>query len=224
MQIGSPGAEILAGVLAYLIGGIPFGWLFVRAWKRVDLRQVGSGNIGATNASRLWPGRMSVVVFLGVFLLDCMKGYCAAYFATGLGEWLHGGAFAPGGAYLPIVCGSMAIVGHVFTPYLKFKGGKGVATGLGVVAFLAPWSSLAALGFWAGLVALTRYMSLGSIGAVVSMPVTYLLHVGNGQYRQGVFWFLTALAVVIVWRHRPNIRRILQGRERRVGDPDQLAS
>jgi acyl phosphate:glycerol-3-phosphate acyltransferase len=224
MQIGTPGAEILAGLLAYLIGGIPFGWLAVRAFKGVDLRQVGSGNIGATNASRLWPGRMGILVFLVVFLLDCLKGFCAANFANELGEWLQGRALDPNGAYLPIVCGAMAIVGHVFTPYLKFKGGKGVATGLGVVAFLAPWSSLAALGFWAGLVALTRYMSLGSIAAVVSMPVTYLLQLGGATYREGVFWFLTALAIVIVWRHRANIRRILQGRERRVGDSEQLAT
>jgi acyl phosphate:glycerol-3-phosphate acyltransferase len=224
MQIGSPGAEILAGLLAYLIGGIPFGWLAARAFKGVDLRTVGSGSIGATNASRLWPGRMSIVVFLGVFLLDCLKGFCAANFSNEIGEWLHGGALDPAGAAMPIVCGAAAILGHVFTPYLRFHGGKGVATGLGVVAFLAPWSSLCALLVWGVLVASTRYMSLGSIAAVVSMPITYLLHLGLRPYSEGVFWFLTALALVIVWRHRANIRRILQGRERRVGDPNQLAT
>lgn len=225
MNIGSPVAEALAALLAYVIGGIPFGWLTARALKGVDLRTVGSGNIGATNASRLWPGRTSVVVFLVVFLLDCFKGFCAANWATVLGEWLHGESATQADVEgLPVLCGAAAILGHVFTPYLRFKGGKGVATMLGVVAYLAPWSSLAALGTWGILVAITRYMSLGSIAAVVTLPVTYLLHLGDQRYRAIVFWFLTAMALVIVWRHRDNIRRLLQGRERRVGDPGQLAS
>lgn len=219
MHIGSPGAETLAALVAYAVGGVPFGWLTARFLKRVDLRTVGSGNIGATNASRLWSGRSSVLAFVGVFLLDCFKGFCAANWSSNLGEWLHGDSLtAVQAERLTLVCASAAILGHVFTPYLRFKGGKGVATALGVVAALAPWSSLAALGFWGLLVALTRYVSLGSIGAVLSIPVTYLLHLGEQRYRAGVFWFLTAMALIVIWRHRSNIRRMLQGRESRVGE------
>lgn len=224
MHIGSPWAEVLAALLAYAVGGIPFGWLTARALKGVDLRTVGSGNIGATNASRLWRGRSSVLAFVGVFLLDGFKGFCAGNWSSNLGEWLHGDALnLVQSERLTLVCGAAAIMGHVFTPYLRFKGGKGVATALGVVAALAPWSSLAALGAWGLLVAITRYVSLGSIGAVVSLPVTYLLHLGAQRYREGVFWFLTAITLVVIWRHRGNIARLIQGRERRVGEDGQTS-
>jgi glycerol-3-phosphate acyltransferase PlsY len=220
MHIGSPWAEPLATVLAYFIGGVPFGWLVARLFKGADLRRVGSGNIGATNASRLWPGAASVGIFAIVFILDFAKGFCAANWATGLGEWL-GTSMEP--ETLTLVCGAAAILGHVFTPYLHFKGGKGVATVLGVVTAFAWESSLFALGAWGLLVALTRYMSLGSIAAVLSIPVTYFLRFGSEtfQRRFGVFAFLTGMAAVVVWRHRDNIRRILQGKERKVGSLDQ---
>jgi acyl phosphate:glycerol-3-phosphate acyltransferase len=226
MHIGSPWAEALAALLAYAVGGIPFGWLTVRLLKGVDLRKVGSGNIGATNASRLWPGGTSVLVFAVVFLLDGFKGFCAAHWSTALGEWLHAHALTESAsAPLTLICGASVILGHVFTPYLHFKGGKGVATALGVVTALAPWSSLYALGFWGALVVVTRYMSLGSIAAVVSLPITYLLQWGEQTFSQrlGVFAFLTLVAAVVIWRHRDNIRRLLQGRERRIGDDGQLA-
>jgi acyl phosphate:glycerol-3-phosphate acyltransferase len=226
MHIGSPWAEALAALVAYVVGGIPFGWLTVRLFKGVDLRTVGSGNIGATNASRLWPGRASIGIFLVVFLLACFKGFCAAHWSTALGEWLHAHRLAESASErLTLICGLSVILGHVFTPYLRFKGGKGVATALGVVTALAPWSSVYALGFWGALVLITRYMSLGSIAAVVSIPITYLLQWGEQTFtrRLGVFAFFTLMAVFVIWRHRDNIRRILQGRERRIGDDGQLA-
>jgi glycerol-3-phosphate acyltransferase PlsY len=220
MSIGSPWAEILACLLAYAIGGVPFGWLAARVLKGADLRKVGSGNIGATNASRLWSRGWSVVAFVGVFLLDCFKGFCAAYWSQSLGELL--GATS-GSETIGVLCGSCAILGHVFTPYLQFKGGKGVATALGVVTALAPLSALYGLGAWGILVALTRYMSLGSIGAMVSLPLTYFARNGEDTFTGhfGVFVFLTLVAGMVVWRHRANIRRLLQGRERRVGASDQ---
>jgi glycerol-3-phosphate acyltransferase PlsY len=227
MNIGSPWAEALAALLAYVLGGIPFGWLTARALRGVDLRQVGSGNIGATNASRLWPGNTSIVVFIAVFLLDCFKGFCAANWSTNLGEWLLAHRLdETSSERMTLICGASVILGHVFTPYLRLKGGKGVATTLGVVTALAPSSSLYALGFWGVLVVITRYMSLGSIAAVVSIPITYLLKWGEETFtrRLGVFAFLTVVAVVVIWRHRDNIRRIFQGRERRIGDAGQLGS
>lgn len=220
MDLGTPLAEFLAAVLAYLIGGVPFGWLVARLFKGTDLRRVGSGSTGATNASRLWPGAASVGIFAIVFILDFAKGFCAANWSQNLGEWL-GASTVP--ETLTLMCGASAILGHVFTPYLHFKGGKGVATTLGVVTALAWESSLFALGAWGLLVAVTRYMSLGSIAAVISIPVSYFLRFGSETFhrRFGVFVFFTVMAAVIVWRHRSNIRRILQGRERKVGALDQ---
>jgi glycerol-3-phosphate acyltransferase PlsY len=220
MHLGTPGAEIAAALLAYAIGGIPFGWLAARLVKGVDLRKVGSGNIGATNTSRLWTKGNSVLAFACVFLLDCFKGFCAANWAGNLGDWLQASTVPE---TLDMICGASAILGHVFTPYLGFKGGKGVATALGVVTALAPWSSLYALGAWGLLVGLTRYMSMGSIAAMLSIPVTYFLRNGPDTFRGrlGVFVFLSLTAIVVVWRHRANLVRIFQGRERRVGAADQ---
>ncbi len=221
IDIGSPIAEILAAALAYLIGGIPFGWLTVRVLRGRDLRTVGSGNIGATNASRLWPGNWSILAFVFVFALDFAKGYLAFVFAHKLGSFL--GAEIPGQT-LGMICGAAAILGHVFTPYLRFKGGKGVATALGVVTALAPISSLAAVGMWGLLVGITRYISLGSIGAMVAVPVAYVLSYGPETFRGhlAVFLFFVALTAIVVWRHRENILRILKGKERKVGAADQV--
>jgi glycerol-3-phosphate acyltransferase PlsY len=220
MSLGTPWAEILAALAAYAVGGIPFGWLAARALKGVDLRRVGSGNIGATNASRLWQGAPSILAFAGVFLLDCFKGFCAANWGSQLAGAL-GASASP--ETVGVIAGASAILGHVFTPYLRFKGGKGVATALGVVTALAPWSSLAALGAWGLLVAITRYMSMGSIAAMLTIPLSYLAHYGPETFRGhlGVFLFLTVTAGIVIWRHRQNIVRVLQGRERRVGAADQ---
>ena len=130
---------------------------------------------------------------------------------------------ASSGITLQVLCGLAAVLGHIFTPYLRFKGGKGVATTFGVVTALAPLSSLWGLGAWGILVAITRYMSLGSIAAVVVIPLTYILDNGSQVFRSrlGVLLFLLTLAFVVVWRHRDNIRRILTGRERKVGATDQ---
>ena len=214
--VGSPFAEILAGLLAFLIGGVPFGWLFARVVKGVDLRRIGSGNVGATNASRLFEGRRAIAAFVAVFLLDCMKGFAAAWWSPQLCVWLGG---MPAEQTLRVACGSAAILGHVFTPYLHFRGGKGVATALGVVTALATWSALYAVGAWGAVLLLTRYMSLGSIAAMVTIPLTYWLRYKSETFQGhlGTFLFLTVCAAIVIWRHRDNIRRLLAGRERRVG-------
>jgi glycerol-3-phosphate acyltransferase PlsY len=106
----------------------------------------------------------------------------------------------------------------VFTPYLDWKGGKGAATALGVVAALATWSSLYSVGFWGLVLLLTGYVSLGSIIAMVSIPITFLARNGSETFRSrlGIFVFLTVAAIMVVWRHRSNIVRLLEGRENRV--------
>jgi glycerol-3-phosphate acyltransferase PlsY len=223
MHLGSPGAEILAGLLAFLIGGVPFGWLYARIFRGVDLRTVGSGNVGATNASRLHRGRTAAVVFVTVFALDCAKGFAAAFCSPALGTWLGGTA---SDATMSVVCGSCAILGHLFSPYLSFRGGKGVATALGVVTALATWPAIYAVGAWGLLVLVTRYVSLGSVVAMTSIPVTYLLRNGADTFhgRIGIFAFLTACAGLVIWRHRENIARLLAGREQKIGTPSRSSA
>ena len=216
MHLGSPGAEALAGLLAFLIGGVPFGWLYARLFRRVDLREVGSGNVGATNASRLHTGRTAVAVFVIVFVLDCAKGFAAAFCSPLLGTWL--GATASD-ATMSVMCGSCAILGHLFSPYLSFRGGKGVATALGVVTALATWPAIYAVGAWGLLVLVTRYVSLGSVVAMTTIPLTYFLRNGADTFhgRIGIFAFLIACAGLVIWRHRENIARLLAGREQKIG-------
>ena len=215
MHIGSPFAEILAALLAFLIGGVPFGWLFARGAKGVDLRTIGSGNVGATNAARLYGGRKAIIAFVFVFLLDAMKGFAAAWWSPELAV-LFGAD--PSENTVRVACGSAAILGHVFTPYLGWKGGKGAATAMGVVTALATWSALYAVGFWGLVLWVTGYVSLGSIVAMVSIPITFLARNGPETFRSrlGVFVFLTVAALLVVWRHRANIVRLVEGRESRI--------
>jgi glycerol-3-phosphate acyltransferase PlsY len=224
MQIGSPWAEILIVVAAYLVGAIPFGWLIGKIFKGTDLRQVGSGGTGATNCSRLWEGASSVGIFVVVFVLDFGKGLFGALFSLDMAAWVGNAAGSSSSALaLQVICGLAAILGHMFTPYLGFRGGKGVATTFGVVTALAPLSALFGLGAWGLLVGITKYMSLGSMGAMLAIPVSHWLDYGEAAFRSRltVSLFLVVTAGVVVWRHRGNIKRILQGRERRVGDLDQ---
>jgi glycerol-3-phosphate acyltransferase PlsY len=224
MQIGSPWAEILIVLAAYFVGGIPFGWLVGRLAKGVDLRTVGSGGTGATNCSRLWQGPASVGMFVVVFVLDFGKGLFGALVSLDLAALIGDVSGSSSSAMtLQVVCGLAAILGHMFTPYLGFRGGKGVATTFGVVTALAPLSALYGLGAWGLLVGITKYMSLGSVAAMLAIPLSYWVDSGSEALRSrlAVTIFLVVTAVVVVWRHRGNIARILQGKERRVGDLDQ---
>jgi glycerol-3-phosphate acyltransferase PlsY len=224
MHIGSPWVEILIVLAAYTVGGIPFGWLIGRLFKGVDLRTVGSGGTGATNCSRLWQGATSVVMFVVVFVLDFSKGLFGALVSLDLAAWIGDVAGSSSSAMtLQVLCGLAAILGHMFTPFLRFRGGKGVATTFGVVTALAPLSALYGLGAWGLLVGITKYMSLGSLAAMLAIPVSHWLDYGEDAFRSrlAITIFLLVTAIVVVWRHRGNIARILQGKERRVGDLDQ---
>jgi acyl phosphate:glycerol-3-phosphate acyltransferase len=223
LQIGPAAAEILAILLAFLIGAIPFGWLFAKLAKGVDLRTIGSGNMGATNAARLYRGRKAVGAFVLVFFLDAMKGFAAAWWSPNLASWLGAPVSED---TIRVACGSAAILGHVFTPYLQWKGGKGAATAMGVVAALATWSALYAVGAWGVVLVLTRYVSLGSIVAFVTIPITYFLRYKGETFhgRLGIFIFLTVAAGIVIWRHRSNISRLLAGRENRIGSPTDKAA
>jgi len=184
---------------AYLLGAIPFGWILGRTRGDLDLRSVGSGNIGATNVARsvgAWAG----VLTLG---LDVGKGVAAVW---GAGRLLG----QPGAA---IVAGMAAIAGHVFPVYLAFKGGKGVATGLGVFLVLEPVATFCSGGVFLVAVMLTRRVSAGSILAAACLPLFLLL--------RGTALELTLAGLLssslIIYRHSDNIRRLLAGTEPKLG-------
>jgi glycerol-3-phosphate acyltransferase PlsY len=188
-------------VASYLVGAIPTSWLTVKLVRGEDLRTMGSGNLGATNLYRVLGLRYAVPV--GVF--DLLKGTIpVAVFGPRAGD----------GPVLPLLLGLTAVAGHVFSVFVGFRGGKGVATGAGVVLGLAPWAFLAVLAVWLLVVTATGYVSLGSVvGALVLPAAVWLLY----PERRDLVAPLLALALVIVVLHRANLRRLLAGTEHRFG-------
>ena len=191
--------------VAYLLGSIPFGYILVRIFRKEDIRATGSGNIGATSMARSGKG-------LGILtlLLDLLKAFAAVRIAQ------H---FAPGTPGFPsdlaVAAGIAAVLGHVFPVWLGFKGGKGVASALGVFIALAPLAALCALGVFIVVFALTRYVSLASILAAVMMPVFCLLWMPDRSplFVGGVIF----LALLVIAKHRANIARLMEGKESRFG-------
>ena len=188
---------VLIALWAYLIGSIPNGLIFGKAiWKK-DLRRFGSHNIGATNAWRVLGYKAGLLIFL----LDFIKGQ--------LGVMVGGCLLSTPGAL--VLGGFFAVVGHMFPLFLGFKGGKGVATALGVLAALMPQITLIVFIVWLALVTATRYVSVGSIVAAVLAPILAALFKEPAEF----FAFALAVAVMIVWRHRENLARLKAGRENR---------
>ncbi|MFV0337941.1 MAG: glycerol-3-phosphate 1-O-acyltransferase PlsY [Chthoniobacterales bacterium] len=190
----------IAFVGAYLLGSIPFGYLAGRL-KGIDLREHGSGNIGATNAVRI----LGKPVGYTVFAFDFLKGLLAAGMPTWLGapEWVA------------ILCSLCVVVGHNFPVWLRFRGGKGIATSGGVMLGLVPQAFVVSLVAWGVLFFTTRYVSLASLAAALGLPATtgVLYVMGKGS---GLLFGVTALmCVMAVWLHRGNIRRLLAGTESR---------
>jgi acyl phosphate:glycerol-3-phosphate acyltransferase len=186
--------------VAYLIGSIPFSFLVARAFGVRDVRRVGSGNVGATNVLRS-AGKVAGALAL---LLDVGKGAAAGALA---------GQLAPGEPAMPAVAAVSAVVGHMFPVWLRFHGGKGVATGLGAFAPLVPKAALAAVLAFAVVAAVTRYVSLGSVAGGVALAVAAFAL--RGPDAVAIAAALTAALVVV--QHRANLRRILRGTERRMG-------
>ena len=188
-------AVILA---AYLIGSIPFALILARRWG-ADLRQVGSGNLGAANVMRA----SGVTAGVLVAALDIAKGAASVWMAERFG----------GDAALPAAAGLAAIVGHIYPVWLRFRGGKGVATACGVFSMLTPLAVPPALVIFAAVVWFTQYISLGSVLASMALPpIAYAL----GSPAPGVI-AAAAASALIVFRHRSNVRRMWMGTERRVG-------
>lgn len=207
----------IVAVGAYLLGSIPFGYILLRVFRGQDVRATGSGNIGATNVARSAPA-----LGFATLVLDAAKGFFAVE-ATLLATQRHfigTGAASPQPEANWLMCGGTAalcaILGHMFPVWLKFKGGKGVATGVGAFLALSPIAVLISVVVFAALVALTRYVSLGSIVAAAVFPVlAYLLN--RGEYPLAVVLIMAACSGLIIARHHQNIRRLLSGTEHRFG-------
>jgi glycerol-3-phosphate acyltransferase PlsY len=199
----------LMPVGAYLYGAVPFGYLLARLLKGVDLRDVGSGNVGATNAARVLGWRF----FPLVFVLDFSKGFLSTLAGTLLAG--KGGAFHP--HPLAVACAIGAVLGHAFPVYLGFKGGKAVATSTGTLAVLAPKALLVAVAVWVGVLLVWRYVSLASICAAAALAV-FVWVISKGALGQGIplTVFATFGALLVIVLHRSNIKRLLAGTENKV--------
>jgi glycerol-3-phosphate acyltransferase PlsY len=192
------GSALVVLAASYLIGSIPFSYLVARR-VGVDVRKVGSGNVGATNVMRS-AGRRAGIVAL---LLDASKGAVAALLAQRL---------APGGA-LPALAAAAAVLGHMYPVWLGFTGGKGVATGAGAFLPLAPLATGIALAAFVLTLATLRYVSLASLVGAASLAAAAFL----GGAPRPVAWTAAAMAALIAWRHRGNLQRIRAGTENRLG-------
>ncbi|MCB1162467.1 MAG: glycerol-3-phosphate 1-O-acyltransferase PlsY [Candidatus Krumholzibacteriia bacterium] len=200
--MSAPLASVGLLLAAYLLGGISFSYLAGRMARGVDLRDVGSGNLGATNVVRHLGWGWGV----GVFALDILKGWVAVALAQRLGP-------PSAAAWLPVAAGLAAILGHSFTPYLGFRGGKGVATSAGVFLRLAPAATGLALAVFLVVMLLGRIVSLASLAAATALPLLLLWRRPDEHVLLG---FALLIAVLIWVRHRSNLRRLLRGQEPRL--------
>lgn len=217
---------VIIVAVSYLLGSIPFGYLLVRIFRKEDVRLTGSGNIGATNVARTGSKGLGVATLL----LDASKGYAAVMFAFWLAErYRFGSQFSPDlydrsatPAFnsqtvflLAALAAFVAILGHVFTVWLRFKGGKGVATAAGSFIALAPRAMLVVFVLFILIVALTRYVSLGSVVAGAAFPICVWWLGPSERASAPILLLIAASSVLIILRHKDNIRRLLAGTENR---------
>ena len=209
---------VLTAVAAYLLGSIPTGFLVARA-KGIDIRKVGSGNIGATNALRVLGKPAGILVLL----VDALKGWLAVRVVAMLivEQFSSADALGRDRVIVAIVASICAVLGHNFPCWLGFKGGKGIATSAGVLTALVPWALLIILSVWIVLIAVTRYVSIGSLAASATLPFATWLTTHD--------WTLTAVTGVMgalaIYKHKGNIQRLLNGTEPRFGQkrPEEVA-
>ncbi|WDH81250.1 glycerol-3-phosphate 1-O-acyltransferase PlsY [Paenibacillus urinalis] len=192
--------SITAVIVSYLLGSVSFSFLFGKLMKGIDIRDHGSGNAGATNTLRTL-GKGPAILVLA---LDIAKGIAAVW----IGKWLGGDS-----AWVPALCGISAIVGHNWPVFFRFRGGKGIATAIGVLATLCFLPAL-----YAGIIAIlsifiTRYVSLGSLIFVFLTPLFLLILL----YPWPLFWSSLIICIFAFWRHRTNIAKLIQGKENKLG-------
>ncbi|MFZ3215535.1 MAG: glycerol-3-phosphate 1-O-acyltransferase PlsY [Candidatus Acidiferrales bacterium] len=204
MNFLSLSTVLLIPVVAYLLGAIPFGLLVVKALGGPDIRRTGSGNIGAANVARS-AGKFAGILTL---LLDAGKGYLAVWLAA---HYTHENI------RWMMVAAVLAVVGHMFSAWLGFHGGKGVATGLGVFLPICWQAAVTAIVLWLLVVIFWRYSSLGSISAAAALPLfVYLLYAPGHAPPELVTLGTVLIAVLVIVKHRPNIERLIAGKEPRV--------
>ena len=202
----------LACVVSYALCGIPFGKFFAKSLAHVDLQKVGSGNIGTTNALRAGGPKVAILTLL----CDVLKAVISINCALPLLSWTFGcsvASFYPGGShdFIIAVLGISCVVGHMFSFYLRFKGGKSIATGVGVLfAINVPWALLH-LGIFIVLVALTKFVSVGSIATAGLVGITACLLFPHASLAFKLI--MGALGLLVVWAHRSNIKKLMNGTE-----------
>ncbi|GAJ98729.1 glycerol-3-phosphate 1-O-acyltransferase PlsY [Geomicrobium sp. JCM 19055] len=207
---------ILAGIIAYLIGSISFSYIFVKKIKKADIRKLGSGNAGATNTLRVLGKGPAILVLL----LDALKGAVAVFIGF-LAEmvFINTGLsfFEQYSGWTPALSGLLAILGHNYPIYYGFRGGKGVATTIGVIATLVFFPAI-----YVGIVAilaivLTKYVSLGSLIFAFFTPFFVFLTMNHYDHPISYFFLTCVVGIMSIWRHRTNIQRLLSGTESKLG-------
>jgi glycerol-3-phosphate acyltransferase PlsY len=223
----------LCPILAFFLGSIPFGLLIAKS-RGIDIRQHGSGNIGATNVLRVLGKRFGIPCLI----LDALKGFIPVAIAVNViqitgrqvqvplgvpADWVLTLAAddALKGQFAQILTALFAVLGHNYSPWVGFKGGKGIATSAGVLLALMPFAVLLLLAIWGLLFAITRYVSVASIGAATVLPFLTLWgswhhgRIQDGTWNKPLFVFTIAIAVLAIWKHRTNIKRLMNGTENR---------
>jgi glycerol-3-phosphate acyltransferase PlsY len=194
-------------IASYLLGSIPFGYLAGRL-AGIDIRKAGSGNIGATNVVRV----LGKSYGYPVFVLDFLKGLGAVKISVLIAmrlEWSSPGIFG-------IVAAVSTVIGHCFPLWLKFRGGKGIATSAGALFGLMPLAMLIGAAIWILVFWLTRYVSVASVAAAVALPLVIAVMTRlNQSYGKALFYSSLCIAVVVIWRHHSNLSRLMRGREPR---------
>lgn len=202
---------VLIGLISYLMCAIPFGYLLVKWFAKADLRQVGSGSTGATNALRAGGKKIA----LATLALDSVKPVAAYFASLYVARALAGGLVLEIGLYLydfeiRLLVSAIAIVAHCFPVYLKFRGGKGVATAWGTMWLFSPWLALASIGVWIAILAISRKSSLSALIAAAMVPLWAYL------FAPGALAFYACVVLFVILRHASNIRRLLSGTESKV--------
>ncbi len=211
---------VLCCLVAFVVGGIPFGYLVGRAILKDDIRKHGSGNIGATNVARVIGWKWGSLVLV----LDAIKGLLPTLGA----RLLMASRFSEDAAQTAtILAGITAILGHMYPIWLKLRGGKGVATALGVVLVISPVASLVALILFSIVLGTTKIVAAASIAAATGFAITQLILLGAHAFEVAKFpltLFSVIVPALIIWKHRSNIGRIIRGEENRIGKRSQLSS
>jgi acyl phosphate:glycerol-3-phosphate acyltransferase len=191
--------------LAYLLGSIPWGY-FLLHWQRgIDIREYGSGRTGMSNVLRTAGGRVATAVLL----LDLGKGVLAVLLAREIIGTTSG----------EVVAGLLTLIGHNWPVFLKFRGGRGIATGLGSLSIMAPLAAVIGMIVFIPITLISRYLSLGSITGVITSCLSLLALALVGMYSSTYAWYAFVGGAVIIWQHRDNIQRLMRGTERRLGSP-----